>query len=134
SISSNRTPKALKARAAAPPGWDCISPRRSWRRTTEGFSSKAQPDRAPRSPSISQSGSRCLANILVVDDDRNIRRMLATALEAAGYIVVEASDGAQALARLGGASAIDLVVTDVRMENMDGIRLLEQIKQTRPAM
>jgi NtrC-family two-component system response regulator AlgB len=75
-----------------------------------------------------------LANILVVDDDRNIRRMLATALEAAGYMVVQASDGAQALARLGGAPAIDLVVTDVRMENMDGIRLLEQIKQARPAM
>jgi len=75
-----------------------------------------------------------LANILVVDDDRNIRRMLATALEAAGYIVVEAGGGAQAVARLGAAPSIDLVVTDVRMENMDGMRLLEQIKQTRPAM
>ncbi|HKD69576.1 MAG TPA: sigma-54 dependent transcriptional regulator, partial [Candidatus Binataceae bacterium] len=75
-----------------------------------------------------------MANILVVDDDRNIRRMLATALEAAGYIVVEAGGGAQAVARLGAAPSIDLVVTDVRMENMDGMRLLEQIKQTRPAM
>jgi len=75
-----------------------------------------------------------LANILVVDDDRNIRRMLATALEGAGYVVTEAAGAAQALARLGAAPAIDLVVTDVRMENMDGMRLLEQIKQTRPAL
>jgi NtrC-family two-component system response regulator AlgB len=75
-----------------------------------------------------------LANILVVDDDRNIRRMLATALEAAGYVVVEAGSAAQALARLAAGPAIDLVVSDVRMENMDGIRLLEQIKHTRTAM
>ena len=75
-----------------------------------------------------------MANILVVDDDRNIRRMLATALEAAGYVVVEAGGGAQALARMATAPAIDLLVSDVRMENMDGIRLLEQVKQTRPAM
>jgi two-component system, NtrC family, response regulator AlgB len=75
-----------------------------------------------------------LANILVVDDDRNIRRMLATALEAAGYKVVEADSAAQALARLTGSPVVDLVLTDVRMEKMDGIRLLEQIRQTRPAM
>jgi DNA-binding NtrC family response regulator len=75
-----------------------------------------------------------LANILVVDDDRNIRRMLATALEAAGYKVVEADSAAQALARLTGSPVVDLVLTDVRMEKMDGIALLEQIKQTRPAM
>ncbi|HXR35610.1 MAG TPA: sigma-54 dependent transcriptional regulator, partial [Candidatus Binataceae bacterium] len=75
-----------------------------------------------------------MANILVVDDDRNIRRMLATALEAAGYSVVEAGSAAQALARLGAPPAPDLVLTDVRMENMDGIALLEQIKHLRPAM
>jgi DNA-binding NtrC family response regulator len=75
-----------------------------------------------------------LANILVVDDDRNIRRMLATALEAAGYIVVEADSATQALARLSAPPAIDLVLTDVRMEKMDGVRLLEQIKQMRPSM
>jgi NtrC-family two-component system response regulator AlgB len=75
-----------------------------------------------------------LANILVVDDDRNIRRMLATALESAGYAVTEAASAQQALVRLAGQPLTDLVVTDVRMENMDGIRLLEQIKHTRPAM
>ncbi len=75
-----------------------------------------------------------MANILVVDDDRNIRRMLATALEGAGYVVVETGGAVQALARLAAVPAIDLVVSDVRMENMDGIRLLEQIKHTRPAM
>jgi two-component system, NtrC family, response regulator AlgB len=75
-----------------------------------------------------------LANILVVDDDRNIRRMLATALEAAGYQVVEAGSGTQALARLAGPPATDLVLTDVRMDKMDGIRLLDQIKQMKPAL
>jgi DNA-binding NtrC family response regulator len=75
-----------------------------------------------------------LANILVVDDDRNIRRMLATALEAAGYNVAEAGGAAQAMARLGAAPPVDLVLTDVRMEKTDGIRLLEQVKQLRPAL
>ena len=75
-----------------------------------------------------------MANILVVDDDRNIRRMLATALEAAGYQVVEAGGAAPALARLAAAPPVDLVLTDVRMEKMDGIQLLEQIKQLRPAI
>ena len=75
-----------------------------------------------------------MANILVVDDDRNIRRMLATALEAAGYQVVEAGGAAPALARLAAAPPVDSVLTDVRMEKMDGIRLLEQIKQLRPAL
>src|SRR5208337_120094 len=60
--------------------------------------------------------------------------MLATALEAAGYSVVEAGSAAQALARLGAPPAVDLVLTDVRMENLDGIALLEQIKHLRPAM
>jgi NtrC-family two-component system response regulator AlgB len=75
-----------------------------------------------------------LANILVVDDDHNIRRMLAAALEGAGYQVLEAGSAAQAQTRLATAPPVDLVVTDVRMEKTDGIRLLEQIKQTRPAM
>jgi two-component system, NtrC family, response regulator AlgB len=75
-----------------------------------------------------------LANILVVDDDHNIRRMLATALESAGYQVMEANSAAQAMTRLSSTSVVDLVLTDVRMEKTDGIRLLEQIKQSRPAM
>jgi NtrC-family two-component system response regulator AlgB len=75
-----------------------------------------------------------LANILIVDDDRNIRRMLATALDSAGYTVTEAASAAQALARLSAQPPPALVITDVRMEQMDGIRLLEQIKQTRPAI
>ena len=75
-----------------------------------------------------------MANILVVDDDRNIRRMLATALDSAGYTVTEAASAAQALVRLSAQPLPDLVITDVRMEEMDGIRLLEQVKQTRPAM
>lgn len=75
-----------------------------------------------------------MANILVVDDDRNIRRMLATALEGAGHNVAEAAGAAQALSRLAAAPAVELVLTDVRMEKTDGIALLEQIKQLRPAL
>lgn len=66
--------------------------------------------------------------ILCVDDENAVRAYLRTILKTAGFDVLEAEDGVEALAilkELGGA--IDLLVTDVRMPRMDGIALAEAV-------
>ena len=63
---------------------------------------------------------------LVVDDDDLTRELLAHVLRKDGHEVVEVSDGADALTRLGSAR-FDLVVSDVQMARTSGIELLEAI-------
>jgi len=61
--------------------------------------------------------------VLVVDDEENLRHMIAVLLEEEGYRVEQAVDGSEALARLDEAP-IDFVVSDLRMPRMDGMELL----------
>jgi two-component system, chemotaxis family, chemotaxis protein CheY len=65
--------------------------------------------------------------ILIVDDDALIRQLLSLILRSAGYSVVEAVNGKDALDKLNEA-AIDLVITDLRMPQMDGIELTREIR------
>lgn len=65
--------------------------------------------------------------IMVVDDSASLRQVVGIALKGAGYEVIEARDGADALARLNGQK-INLVVSDVNMPNMDGISFVKQFK------
>jgi len=74
-----------------------------------------------------------LASILVVDDDRNIRRMMAATLEPAGFPVTEAETAERALEVLAHPG-IELVISDIRMAGMDGFRLLDEVKRLRPAI
>ena len=74
-----------------------------------------------------------MANILVVDDDRNIRRTLAASLESASHQVTVAENAERALELLG-PSAPAVVISDVRMEGMGGLKLLESIKRLNPAI
>ena len=71
------------------------------------------------------------AYILVVDDDPNVRLLLAREIGDRGYEVVAAVDGAQAMAEMDRGD-FDVVLTDIRMPGMDGIDLTEWIKHTRP--
>src|SRR5687767_6940981 len=66
--------------------------------------------------------------ILLVDDEKNIRRTLRMVLEGEGYEVLEAGSVAEAEATLGGTRT-DLVVLDVRLGEGNGIDLLERIKR-----
>lgn len=66
--------------------------------------------------------------ILVVDDSASIRQVVSMALKSAGYHVVEAVDGRDALTKLDGRK-INLVISDVNMPNMDGITFLKELKQ-----
>ena len=67
------------------------------------------------------------ASILAVDDSASMRQMVSFTLKGAGYDVVEASDGVQAL-NLAKARAVNLVITDVNMPNMDGISLIRELR------
>ena len=67
--------------------------------------------------------------ILVAEDDRNTRRLLQAVLEAAGYQVVTAENGEEALALLD-REYVDLVVLDVMMPKMDGYEFTKTLRET----
>jgi DNA-binding NtrC family response regulator len=69
--------------------------------------------------------------ILIVDDERNIRRTLRMVLEGEGHEVLEASSAAEAEAALAGGAPIDAVLLDVQLGDGSGLELLEQLR--RPA-
>jgi two-component system chemotaxis response regulator CheY len=66
-------------------------------------------------------------SILVVDDTRSMRKMVAAVLEGAGYDVAEAEDGVDAL-ELARNRVFDLVVTDHNMPRMDGVTLVRELR------
>jgi two-component system response regulator HydG len=72
-----------------------------------------------------------MPKILVVDDQRNMRTTLGMMLRGAGYEVDEAADGDQGCER-GATGAYDLILTDLRMGNKDGIDLLRAVKEVQP--
>ena len=74
-----------------------------------------------------------LGTVLIVEDDTSIRRGIVDAMRFSGYRVREAADGE---AGLDGALAdgIDLVLLDIMMPKMDGLEVLEQLRQARPAL
>ncbi|PND40068.1 two-component system response regulator [Paucibacter aquatile] len=65
--------------------------------------------------------------ILVVDDSGSFRTVVKLALQKAGYSVIEAVDGKDAIGKLDGAK-INLIVCDVNMPNMDGLSFLKHVK------
>lgn len=68
-----------------------------------------------------------MPTILAVDDSASMRQMVAFTLKGAGYSVVEAVDGQDALTKAKTAK-IDLVLTDVNMPKMDGIALIKALR------
>ncbi len=70
--------------------------------------------------------------ILVVDDEQDIRQLLREMLAFEGHEVAEAATGSEALERLRRV-AFDLVVTDVRMPNMGGLELLRRVREASPS-
>jgi len=67
--------------------------------------------------------------ILIVDDSSSLRTVVRLALTRAGYDVVEAGDGVQALQVLDKTAKVNLIVSDVNMPNMDGITFVTEAKQ-----
>lgn len=70
-------------------------------------------------------------SILIVDDDDSVRRTLALILEEKGYIVDTAETGGEAI-RKSMENFYNLALIDIRLPDMDGIRLLTEMKETIP--
>ena len=69
-----------------------------------------------------------MANILIIDDEKSIRRTLREILEYEGYKVEEAADGMEGLDALKNNS-FDAVLLDIKMPKMDGMEVLEKVQQ-----
>lgn len=65
--------------------------------------------------------------VLTVDDSRTMREMVSFTLKGAGYDVLEANDGQQALTVLTGTK-VDLVIADLNMPIMDGLTLIRKLR------
>lgn len=73
------------------------------------------------------------AQILVVDDDKDLLKLLTMRLEAAGYAVMSANSGELALAQLASFKP-QLVITDLRMGGMDGMSLFDELHKADPSL
>lgn len=65
---------------------------------------------------------------MIVDDSASLRQVVGIALKGAGYNVIEACDGSDALSKLTGQK-VHLIISDVNMPKMDGITFVSQVKQ-----
>jgi len=84
--------------------------------------------RNDRGPAYANQGVTAMAaSILAVDDSASMRQMVSFTLKGAGYEVVEAADGVEAL-NIAKTRSVNLVITDVNMPNMDGITLIRELR------
>ena len=77
--------------------------------------------------------TKAAANILVVDDDPGLLTLMQVRLEAAGYLVTQAKDGAEALSRAATMHP-SLAIIDLKMDGMDGMTLLARLLQAYPSL
>jgi len=92
------------------------------------------PDAAPTPAEAAEATTRRPSpggRVLVVDDQRNMRATTAMVLRQAGHAVEEAEDGASALKRIQ-AESFDVVLTDLRMPDVDGMEVLRTTRQQAP--
>jgi DNA-binding response OmpR family regulator len=69
-----------------------------------------------------------MQKILVIEDEKNVRETIIELLESAGYLVIAVEDGLKAL-KAFEEEDIDMVLSDIRMPNMDGFAVLEHFRK-----
>ena len=74
-----------------------------------------------------------MPKILIIDDDDQMRAVIVAMLDRAGFEVLEAADGKQGL-RLCENTAVDLVITDIIMPEMEGLEVIMGLKKKFPGM
>lgn len=72
-----------------------------------------------------------MKTVLTVDDSASVRTMVKITMSGAGYGVVEAGDGLEGLAK-AKAQAVNLVITDLNMPNMNGLEFIRALRQLAP--
>ncbi|MFZ1591472.1 MAG: response regulator, partial [Chitinophagales bacterium] len=72
-----------------------------------------------------------MANILLIDDEKSIRKTLKEILEYEGYVVDEVGDGAEGL-RMIQEGDYDIALCDIKMPKMDGMEVLEKAQISNP--
>jgi two-component system cell cycle sensor histidine kinase/response regulator CckA len=70
--------------------------------------------------------------LLVVDDEAEVLELECRILETAGYRVLQASHGLDAIALLADGTPLDLLIADLNMPGLDGIEMVRRIRETRP--
>jgi two-component system, NtrC family, response regulator HydG len=93
--------------------------------------SRSQNPTSSKPPTSKEPARGGLGKILVVDDQRNMRTTLAMMLRGGGHEVDEAADGAEGR-EIGSTGAYDVVITDLRMGEYDGIDVLRAVKEAQP--
>lgn len=72
-----------------------------------------------------------MANILIVDDEQSYRQLLSMVFEGGGHNIRTAMNGRQAIDLLNESPA-DIIISDVKMPDMDGIEMLREVRETLP--
>jgi len=83
------------------------------------------------------SGQTYLGGVLVVDDEKDIRKVIRMTLEKLRYYVVEAEDGQQAITLLNEGEhpmVIDVIITDIRMPKINGVEAMEYFQREYPSI
>ena len=88
---------------------------------------------APVAPPSPAPAATRAGRILVADDERSLRELLAIVLRREGYDVMLAENGKMALAALS-RGAVDLLISDIKMPDMSGVEVLRSAKQIDPAL
>jgi len=74
--------------------------------------------------------SKSSSTILIAEDDARTRKALVKSLEKAGYTVIAAADGQEALEKFEAADRIDLIILDVLMPRIDGFQVCQTLRET----
>jgi CheY-like chemotaxis protein len=91
-----------------------------------------------RRPSVSGAAGETLIRgserILVAEDEDGVRKLVCRVLKSLGYEVLEARRGEQAVALGEAAGRLDLLLTDIRMPDLSGIEVADQLRARRPGL
>ncbi len=97
------------------------------------LNTEAQKPRPVRTPAMQPGKSDTTAHILLVDDDTSLLKLLGMRLESRGFRVTTAESGREALTHVEETSP-DLVLSDLRMDEMDGLALFHELQRRMPGM
>jgi CheY-like chemotaxis protein len=75
-----------------------------------------------------------MANVLLCDDDHDVRRFLSELLKSDGYMVREASTPEGAFRILEDGAAVDLLIVDYAMPGINGMEIIRQVWRKRPSL